>query len=351
MNHLFHLNRVEAGVNKPRILRWSNNGQPEVYTGGTASFLTLFQGADHGVALAPLGNFLAVYRERSIHLINFVGAPFFFAQRQVINGIGLVSPRALLNLDTRHIFLGNDNVYIFNGVDLEPVGEPIREQLFDTIDPDNAERSLITLDETRYTVTLIVPSVGSQFPDTWWFWNLTTGAWSGPVKGRKCSAASSFERRESSTWDGSAGVPWDSDSGVWDSASNVIGFPIVLFGNDARVVHQIDATTVFERGVAKTGRVESPAVMPGARVFDPPQQEVVCTWLQPLATSEPANWYVGVSDRPTGPFSFAGPFTVGPRGFVMVKPTRGKWFTFAVEGTSAFKVTGVIANFEPAGAQ
>src|SRR5262245_38689365 len=70
-NHLMHLHRTENGINLPRMLRWSDNGVPESYTiGGSseAGFLTLFQGADQGVALSPIGNFLAAYRERSIHL-------------------------------------------------------------------------------------------------------------------------------------------------------------------------------------------------------------------------------------------------------------------------------------------
>src|SRR5215467_1577104 len=195
-NRLMHLNRTEAGVAKPRMVRWSDNGLPETYSGGESGFLTLFQGADHGVAFAPLGNYMVAYRERSIHLLSYVGSPFYISQRQVINGVGLLAPRAVLNLDLRHVFLGNDNVYIFNGVDIEAIGTEIRDDLFATMDAANSPRSLIIFSEPRNEMALIVPSTSNDgIPDTWYFYNFTTGTWSGPARDRLITGGGDFQKR------------------------------------------------------------------------------------------------------------------------------------------------------------
>ncbi len=351
-NHLMHLNRTEAGTAKPRMLRWSDNGVPEVYAGGEAGFLTLFQGASHGVSLHPLSTYLAAYRERAIHLVTFVGSPFFMAQRQVIDGVGLAAEGALLNLDQKHVFLGNDNVYIFNGIDVEPIGDQIRDEIFESTDPANLSRSVIMLSEPRNEMMLIMPSTsGGGIPDTWWFWNLTTGAWSGPIRNRKLTAGGVFERRSNRSWDSATGT-WDQQSGAWDSAANIAAFPVNLFGNQLVTVYELDPLIALEDGTPFTGRVETRSVDPGQQLFKPPVREAVCTSIQPFGSEAGApsvNWFIGTSDNPTGPFPFQGPFTRGVRGYVPTKPIRGKWFVFAAESPSAFRLDGFIASFEPAG--
>lgn len=351
-NHLLHLNLTEAGTPKPRKLKWSDNGAVETYTGGTSGFLTLFQGADHGVAMFPIGSFLAVYRDRSIHLISFIGAPFFFGQRQVISGVGLLGPHALLNLDNKHVFLGNDNVYLFNAIDLEPIGDEIRDELFDTMDPKFANRSLIFLDEARNLMMLVVPTAGSGgIPDTWWCWSLTDGHWSGPVRGRKVTGGGAFQRRVTETWDSSSGS-WDTDSGPWDSARTLEAFPVNLFGNEDLRVFEIDSSLVTADGVAVTGRLETGSKYPGVTLFDEPSREAICISIRPLMSETNAasvSWFVGVSDNPVGPFTFHGPFKRGVRGVVNVKPITGKWFIFAVEHNATFRISGLLAEFERAG--
>jgi hypothetical protein len=138
------------------------------------------------------------------------------------------------------------------------------------------------------------------------------------------------------TWGTSAGT-WGAQTSTWETASGAV------------VVFKIDPAVVTERGVAKTGRIESGSFNPG-KVFDPPQQEAVCTWIHPLMgelNASSVRWFVGHADGPAGPFNFEGPFTRGVRGFVQTKPVRGKWFVLAAEGDVAFSVQGAIANFEP----
>lgn len=341
---LVHLNVTEGGTERPRKVKWSDAGLPETYTGGLSGFLTLFQGASHGVALEPLGNYLVAYRERAIHLLSFVGPPFVLAQRQVVDGVGLVGRRAILNLDNKHIFLSNDNIYIFNGVDLEDVGSEIREELFNTIDPKYVARSLIALDESRLEMFLVVPTPGSGgVPDTWWVWNLVTGAWSGPIRGRRVMGMGPWERQQADIWDGDTQA-WDEDTQIWNSAVFLEAFPTVLFGRDDRFVYELNYADVSASGTAVTARFETPTITP-------PQGVVEATALEirpRFSGGSVVRWYIGTSSVPGGPFVFKGPFTVGRRGVVAVTPTAGRYFRVAAESESAFEIAGLEVEFEVA---
>lgn len=345
------LNLVEGGIEKPRKIKWSDNGAVETWGSGLAGNLTLFQGADHGVSLEPLSDFLAAYRERSIHLLTFVGAPFVITQRQIVSGVGLPAKRALLNLDNKHVFLGNDNVYIFNGVDLEAIGEQIRDVLFDIVDPEFMNRSLIMLDEPRNDMYLIVPTVSSGgIPDTWFVWNLTTNMWSGPINGRQITGGGPFQKRTSDIWALAFG-PWTLDTGKWKSGALLASFPTNLFGNTQSIVFEIDPTINTADGAPVTGRFESAAYQPGLGL-QPPVMEATCQEIEPLIagnTPQQINWYVGTSESPTGPYTWFGPFVQGPRGFVATRTPSARWFKIAAETSSSTGVIGLIVTFEGTG--
>jgi hypothetical protein len=350
---LVHLNLRESGKQLTRSVKWSDTGQIEVYdnsaTPGISGDFVLFQGFDEGQRLEPLSNYLVAYRSESIHLMSFTGAPFYFSQQQVVSGIGLLAPRCLLNLDTRHLFLGNDDVYIFNGVDLESVGAEIRDQLFSELDQSVVHRSLMTYDATRMQAQLVVPGPGNNgYPNTWWLFNLNTGVWSGPIRGRFATGAGDYFRSSNITWDSLVGNTWNGMVGSWDSKVNATSLPIVLFGQANGIVYQVDGSVVTADGVAVNGRLESRAVYPGG-TLQPPAEEVVATEFLPLglgAGITAIQWQLGVSDNPMGPFVYGGNVAVGPRGLVKFKPTRGKWFVVAGQTNQNCAISGGVLGFE-----
>jgi len=348
---LFHLNRKEAGKQITRKVVWSDTGRIETYGlgNGIAGDFVLFQGFDEGLRLEPLSNYLVAYRRQSVHLISLIGGAFVFGQQQIVDGVGLLAARACLNLDTRHLFLGSDDVYLFNGVDLETVGNEIRDQMFSEIDQSVADRSLIAYNAVRNQAAIIVPGPGNQgYPNTWWLWNLNTGVWSGPIRNRPVTGSGEYFRSSNITWNSLAGNTWNAMVGSWDSKVNATTLPIVLFGQANGIVYQLDESTVLADSVVVSGRLESRAVYPGG-ILQPPAEEVVATEFLPLTSGAGAGmvgWYLGVSDNPMGPFVYTGPVFRGPRGLVKFKPTRGKWFVIAGEASNNCAISGGVLGFE-----
>jgi hypothetical protein len=345
---LFHLNRVENLVSRPTKLKWSDANLIETYTGGLSGELQLFQGGfDAGVALASLGPYLVAYRRESIHIISFTGSPFFFSQRQVVRGIGLLAPRAVLNLDTKHLFLGLDNVYMFNGVDIQPIANDIRDDLFQDMNPAEVTRCFWLHDKQRNMATLMVPGIDDTQCTRGWHYNLTSGTWSGPTKDFVMTGGGRGVRSTTLTW-ADMTMPWSVAGGSWASASAAIGAPLVMFGNESMLVFFIDIRTSRLNGAPVTGRFESRAVHPGAQM-DPPALETICVELYPLTGDGGGSidWFVGTSDNPEGPFTFYGPYRRGVRGLVKTQTLRGKWFIFAAQADTYFELHGLVANHQP----
>jgi hypothetical protein len=65
--------------------------------------------------VSRLNAYLALFKEFSIHLIQYVGLPNVYTIQQISDAIGMVSPWALERLPQFHVFMGQEDIYRFNG--------------------------------------------------------------------------------------------------------------------------------------------------------------------------------------------------------------------------------------------
>jgi hypothetical protein len=73
-----------------------------------------------------LGDTMVVYKEKSMFIGTYVGPPVIWAWQQVSSEVGCVSPDAVVNTGTAHIFFGADNFWMFDGSRPVEIGAPIR---------------------------------------------------------------------------------------------------------------------------------------------------------------------------------------------------------------------------------
>ena len=129
---------VEGGVNYQQRIRWPDAGTYDSWTvqvGSEAGYMDLTETPDWIMAAARLSDYGVIYKERSIHMIAYVGLPYVFQRREIVSGVGLLGPKALVNLGSEHIFMGPDNFYVFDGSDVERIGDPVWREVFDVMDP------------------------------------------------------------------------------------------------------------------------------------------------------------------------------------------------------------------------
>lgn len=277
---------VEDGVRLPQRWRWSkfNNAEGWNNTGtyGQAGYADITDGSDHIMCGRRLGNdYMAIYKEHSIHIGQYVGPPVVFARRLVIANIGLRAPGAVADLGDEHIFFGDDNFYVFNGLSIKPIGDAIFNQFIDELNPAKVDLVKAFVVEEENEVWFIYPTSGNDTPNKMACYNYNNGAWSF----RDAPFTCLFRFRESlnKTWDAMVGT-WESHPERWDSRIWSSNNPIILAGQNAGYVQKIGAGVYAQDGSDHDSYVISKA-------FDMDRPDVIKRFLRCFIDAVKMNAY------------------------------------------------------------
>lgn len=78
-------------------------------------------------ACRALGSNIVLYKGNSVIYGVYQGPPVIWAFTVVSNEVGADSQEAVISIGTAHLFLGNDNFYIFDGTRPQPIGDSVKE--------------------------------------------------------------------------------------------------------------------------------------------------------------------------------------------------------------------------------
>jgi hypothetical protein len=180
---------LEGGTARPYRVRYSVSGDHTDWAGLGSGFRDASEFPYHMRGIRALGGRLLVYYEQAIEPAaptELYTAPLRYDP--VILGVGLHSPRTLVSRADSHLFIGNDNVYEFNGNQAVPLADSIRDDLMQSLNPSAAAQNFgVMLPETQEYV-LFLCTEGNMVPDTAWVYNWTRKVWypwsvSGPLCG------------------------------------------------------------------------------------------------------------------------------------------------------------------------
>ncbi|RYF31689.1 MAG: hypothetical protein EOO23_01710 [Comamonadaceae bacterium] len=117
---------------------------------------------------AKLGEYAIAYKNRSMYLGQYVGAPAVWDWTQVPGGdAGCVGKEALCDIDGAHFFVGPDNMWIFDGTRPNPVGnDQVRQWFYDSVSPQNISKTKCIFDRQQNRVWVFYPSIGSTVCDS-----------------------------------------------------------------------------------------------------------------------------------------------------------------------------------------
>jgi hypothetical protein len=251
-NFLLLGNIAEGAEPRPQRIRWSCLGDITAWknvegdiTKQEAGYGDLADSVDWVQALRPLGNYVVAYKERSIQLLNYVGGTTIWNKWPAIIGTGALAVKGMVDLGDEHIFVGNDNIYSFNGRDPAIAGDDIAKEFFRTLNPDKTELVVGFFVEEVPELWFSYVSVNSPdgLPDRAIVYNTDTKAWS--FRDMPMVAFGYYNRKDDPTWDTDEEA-WDADNTEWDSSIELANAPINLAGDAAGNIH------VFE-GQAKDG--------------------------------------------------------------------------------------------------
>lgn len=171
----------DNGTLNPKRVQWTAIGDVEDVYGPGSGFIDLVDSSDWCTAPFSIQGTLYIMKERSIWQMQFDAAKGTFTPVCVVDGIGCDTPNGIVNLGQEIMFYGNDNIYIFDGLNATPVGSKIYPWLYE------AQKKIITgsfnnrcpgtyIEELKQFVLCLVPTDG-QIPNQYFTYQLDNESW------------------------------------------------------------------------------------------------------------------------------------------------------------------------------
>lgn len=129
-------------------------------------------------ALRRLGDAVVAYKDRSIFVGSYVGAPEVWNFQEIPGQIGCPAQGGVQDIGAAHVFMGNTDFWIFDGSRPQPIGGDIRTWFFSNLFQDYAYRVQTVHDRRAGNVYFYFPSAnGSGSLDSCVVYNYRAGKW------------------------------------------------------------------------------------------------------------------------------------------------------------------------------
>lgn len=151
----------------PNVTTQSNTGRL-VATGGPIN------------AALPFGEQILAYKSRAMWLGTYVGGDVVWQWQQVQGDVGCAGPEAVCDAQGVHIFVGEDNIWAFDGVRPRPIADgSVRQWFIDNCSPTFRYRTIVQYERRNNRVWVFFPSQGSDNgrPDRCLVYHMVSGKW------------------------------------------------------------------------------------------------------------------------------------------------------------------------------
>lgn len=188
LERLWLLHTLEGGARQPQRVRWCIRGNVTNWSDSGAGYEDLTDDPFPITGGGVISGRLVVYKGDGTGGSIVVGVPTGLADDPVgfetLNpgsGIGCYAPRTVQTVAGGvHIFLGHDDVYVFDGASLLPVGHPVIRRVLQSINPEALRWAWALYDPTEAEYELHIPLVaGDTTPSDRYVFNVRERRWSG----------------------------------------------------------------------------------------------------------------------------------------------------------------------------
>lgn len=245
----------ESGLAIPTKGKWCDTGDPETWDSGNAGS-HLFTDDPSPIRRAKkLADQLFVYKSGMNYRGRLVSTSDIFDFSPFSTDRGLYAPRALVNANSSHFYMGTSDFHINNGVRLEDIGGPIQQYIFNRLNRDRYETCFAMHVELFKEVWFFITTTGNDWPTEVWKYKYDKGFW---YKDTCVNILTGVNYRviTTVTWDDLIGQ-WNDQTWRWDDQAGQAGAPIQVFGNDAGICTKLDNTRRDDNGVAVVARQET----------------------------------------------------------------------------------------------
>ncbi len=124
---LIGFGEYKSGIVTPLRIRYSDLGAYN--TTGATYFIDWIDGDGIEIVGAiPLGPYIAIFKDKSAGLMDWIGGSSIFSLAIQLPSTGLIAQRAVVNVGGRLFFMSHDNIYSWDGGrEPVPIGDPIKD--------------------------------------------------------------------------------------------------------------------------------------------------------------------------------------------------------------------------------
>ena len=225
-NYLIALNvSTTAPVYYPHRVLWSHPADPGTVP---ASWDTTdvtrdagsvdLPGDDHVVDGGTLRDSFIVYKERSTHVMRFVGGQYIFAFNQAFTESGILAPNCWTEFDGQHFVMTNSDIIRHDGVSAQSILDGrMRRWLFQNLDADNARMAFVCKQWYFSEIWFCFPEAGASACNLAIVWNYKNNTLSvRDIPDLRHAASGLVGASSLTTWDSDT-LPWISDSLSWNA--------------------------------------------------------------------------------------------------------------------------------------
>ena len=240
---VFVANTEEDGEACPQRLRWSQFQSITLWHNnkdgsGMAGYVDCNDTAGIIYAIKKLNDYLYIYKDDGILAISYSGGDTVFSKDTVTTEAGLIAPRAIVCLPHQHIFVGNDNIYSFDGSTVKAIGDSVKDMFFNNLDPANIRNIYGYYNEDSGDVLFTFDSQEAHglSQDKAVTYNTRTKQWS--MRDMNMTAIGQYSQFSDQVIDEVSSVI-DDDKNIIDSAIYAKGKTLTIAGDNSGKVYKL----------------------------------------------------------------------------------------------------------------
>ena len=302
-NYLVALGVTKAGTYYPNSVLWSHPADPGSVpssydvTDATkdAGWIDL-PGNDVVIDGMQLRSSFMIYKENSIHRMDFTGGAYVMSFTQVIGTSGALNRNCIVELDGLHLVLTGDDVILHDGqTAVSCLDKETRRYLFQNIDVTNSNLAFVFKNPFFNEVYICYPSIGSSVCNKALVWNQNAKTCSfQDMPNLNHAAFGAVDNSLAGNWNQDS-APWASDLTSWNGPDYVPSTARVIMASSGTKLYMLDSSAAFD-GVIPASYMERRGL-----TFDDPEHIKLVKGIRPRIdgnTGDTILIYVGSSNDP-----------------------------------------------------
>lgn len=300
----------------PNRVHWSAiddpTNWPEPGTQAAAQVQSDFQniptgGSVQGIVGAVGGADGAIFMERSIHRVSYVGGSLVFQINEVERDRGTPAPGSIVNVSDMAFYLGEDGFYAFDGTRSTPIGaQKVDKTFFNELDQNYFDRITAAADPINKVVFFAYPGAGNSngTPNRLLIYNWEVGRWTTADVTSSLifrDLTPGFALEELDQFGTLDELPYSLDSRVWTGGRLALS----AFGPDRRLARFAGSSMAADIMTTEFG---------GFQLFRKPNERMYINGVRPYVDGGDVTVSLIYRDSVRGATSTDGPSVVDPNG-------------------------------------